>query len=210
MIGFLGKIVGRVFSGVVRAVVLGLVLMLGLVVALYGWQAHRKLERLLLTDYAGKGTTTWYETVARSKALVETRFPVTVRAYVKDTLAHNWVPVEGHGLVQAVLQWSPGQNQWVEEPREGLPFQSELRAKAITHNPLMGKVIEDLNDDDPIIREVAFRELKIRTGKDFGYRPLGAPDERARAVSEWEAWWVENKLKWTAGTVLDKVRKVLE
>lgn len=50
----------------------------------------------------------------------------------------------------------------------------------------------------------------IRTGQDFGYRYDASEAERAKAVAAWEKWWDENKVKYTGGQILDKVREILK
>jgi hypothetical protein len=49
-------------------------------------------------------------------------------------------------------------------------------------------LVNRLDDPDVVVRLAAHEELKQRTGKDFGYVPWAAPEERAASVSRWHAW----------------------
>jgi HEAT repeat protein len=50
-------------------------------------------------------------------------------------------------------------------------------------------LIERLQDKDPIVRISANEELKKRTGQDFKFVSWAEPDDRAKAVGRWRAWW---------------------
>lgn len=51
------------------------------------------------------------------------------------------------------------------------------------------RLLDRLDDTDPVVRMTAHEELKKRTGQDFGYVPWGEPAERGRAVVRWKSWW---------------------
>ena len=51
------------------------------------------------------------------------------------------------------------------------------------------KLIEHLQDADPVVRMTSNDALKRRTGKDFGFVPWASPEERTPAVARWTAWW---------------------
>jgi HEAT repeat protein len=50
-------------------------------------------------------------------------------------------------------------------------------------------LIGRLSDPDPVVRMTAIQALRRRTGQDLGFVPYADPDERARAVARWQAWW---------------------
>ena len=54
-------------------------------------------------------------------------------------------------------------------------------------------LIERLEDHDPVVRLVAYEELKKETGKSFGYVPWGHDGDRAGAVARWRSWWDEKQ-----------------
>lgn len=45
-----------------------------------------------------------------------------------------------------------------------------------------------LNDSDVVVRLAAHEELKLRTGRDFGYLPWGSTKERSKAIGRWQSW----------------------
>jgi HEAT repeat protein len=49
-------------------------------------------------------------------------------------------------------------------------------------------LVEGLADGDLQNRYKCFQALRVGTGKEFGYRHDGAPDERRQAVSRWLDW----------------------
>jgi tetratricopeptide (TPR) repeat protein len=53
-------------------------------------------------------------------------------------------------------------------------------------------LIEALRLSDLEIRTVAIQKLTAYTGQHFGYRPQSSPEERDRAVAQWNRWWNEN------------------
>ena len=46
-----------------------------------------------------------------------------------------------------------------------------------------------LNDEDEAVRLAAGRALRDVTGHDTGYRASAPPEERARQLELWRAWW---------------------
>ena len=50
-------------------------------------------------------------------------------------------------------------------------------------------LFEALRSDEPGHRRKAFDGLHGLTGLDFGYRPLGTPEERVVAAERWEEWY---------------------
>jgi hypothetical protein len=51
------------------------------------------------------------------------------------------------------------------------------------------RLIDRLDDPDPVVRMTAHEELRERTGQDFGYLPWGDAADRVRAVTRWRSWW---------------------
>ncbi len=68
-------------------------------------------------------------------------------------------------------------------------------------------MIERLDDPDEVVRMTANDGLKERTGKDFGFVPWGAVEERSRAVDRWRGWWKERSAQ-VAFPKDDALRKV--
>ena len=54
-------------------------------------------------------------------------------------------------------------------------------------------MIERLNDPDRVVRMTANDGLKERTHRDFGFVAWAPPEERAKAVGRWKAWWEERR-----------------
>jgi hypothetical protein len=54
-------------------------------------------------------------------------------------------------------------------------------------------MIERLNDADRVVRMTANDGLKERTRRDFGFVAWAPPEERAKAVDRWRAWWKERQ-----------------
>lgn len=71
----------------------------------------------------------------------------------------------------------------------------EVRAPALRLVKLFGgpeangDLIEALADPEMAIRMDAFRALRARTHKDFGYTPEGGEVARLKAVDDWRQWW---------------------
>lgn len=204
------KWIGKLFGGLIRTMLLGAMLLGGLAIGVYAWHVHGELkDAISAAGIAGQYSAS-YKLVTRKNATVETSWPLTVRVYVKRLDAHNWIPIEGRGLVSAVFQWTPDQDQWIQENHPEVGTAQRLKLEAMVRNPLYPQLIDGLKDPDIVVREVAIRELRIRTSQDLGFRADGSDKEREEAVARWETWWDENKTKRTAGDVLDKVREILK
>jgi hypothetical protein len=205
----IGKLFGFIFGGIVRAITTVVTLVLLAAIGLYAFQVHHKLGNAI-APHQGDGVTYWWEPVGKNKAGIELSLPFTVRVVVRETKDHNWIPLAGHGLVKSILVWSPGRNEWLVDEREGLSVSERVRVETIIKNPLLGSVIDHLEDEEVINRCFAHRELRMRTDNNFGYDPLGSSDSRVAAVAEWRAWWEENKLKYAAGRVLDALKGAID
>ena len=64
------------------------------------------------------------------------------------------------------------------------------------------RLIESLEDTDPVVRMTAHEDLKQRTRQDFGFVPWADAAERTPAVEQWKAWWrsARSAVTKTAGT----------
>jgi hypothetical protein len=58
-----------------------------------------------------------------------------------------------------------------------------------------GDLIEALADKEYGIRDIAFRSVRTRTKRDFGYEPGAGEVARIRAVDEYRRWWQMEKQK---------------
>ena len=71
----------------------------------------------------------------------------------------------------------------------------EVRAPALRltvffiSNDSIGDLIECLADEEDSIRAAAFKALKTRAHKDFGFDPAGGKVARGLAVDDWRQWW---------------------
>lgn len=71
----------------------------------------------------------------------------------------------------------------------------EVRAPALRltlafgTNEVNGDLIECLADSEYSIRSTAYKALKARTRRDFGFDPIGGEVARSRSVDEWRQWW---------------------
>jgi hypothetical protein len=77
----------------------------------------------------------------------------------------------------------------------------EVRAPALRLTILLGgddstgDLIEALADSEHAIRALAFKALKARTHRDFGFDAGGGQVARAQAVNEWRQWWQAEQRK---------------
>lgn len=138
--------------------------------------------------------------------------PLTFEAYVKSAKAQNWLDGGGAGLVSARYEWSHGGQSWVEDKAF-----AERQAGAVDERKkLAGRGFEvllaDLESDDQIRREIASKELQVRTGETHGYRYDAPAADRAAAVSEWKRWWADdrNRMKYGARRAADMGEKALD
>ncbi|MBL4848924.1 MAG: hypothetical protein JKY65_25660 [Planctomycetes bacterium] len=56
-------------------------------------------------------------------------------------------------------------------------------------------LIEALRLPDILIRKAAAAKLRVYTAQHFGFRAKGTPEDRAKAVSRWNAWWKKDGWK---------------
>lgn len=52
-------------------------------------------------------------------------------------------------------------------------------------------LVESLHSDNPQVRDISLKALKIHTGQTKGFRPQGTPAQRADAIRQWESWLEE-------------------
>lgn len=75
----------------------------------------------------------------------------------------------------------------------------EVRAPALRLTIVFGKkescgdLIEVLADEAYGMRSTAFKALKARTGRDFGYSPSGGELARAKSLQSWRKWWQDEQ-----------------
>jgi HEAT repeat protein len=77
---------------------------------------------------------------------------------------------------------------WQETHRALAPALAKLGSSAGVQ-PL----IEDLQNEDQLQRELTFSTLFAITGQHFGYEPSAAPADRLKAWSRLQAWWMQNR-----------------
>jgi hypothetical protein len=71
----------------------------------------------------------------------------------------------------------------------------EVRAPALRLTIAYGKadstgdLIEVLTDPDYGMRSTAFKALRMKFGRDFGYNPAGGELARQQAIDAWRRWW---------------------
>ena len=53
-------------------------------------------------------------------------------------------------------------------------------------------LIDALSDGQPAVREAAVVALRVISGKDFRFDPLGKDADRRKAQGSWKKWWDEN------------------
>jgi hypothetical protein len=138
--------------------------------------------------------------------------PFTFEAYPKALRAHNFYSGGGAGLVSARFEWSHGSQRWVRD----LDFEARQRQAADERKKLAergGKeLIDDLASLDAERREIAAKELYLRTGETLGYRYDAPEPEREEAIRNWKEWWSkdENRLKAGARRAIDAAQRALE
>lgn len=73
----------------------------------------------------------------------------------------------------------------------------------------IARLMEDLNDDDLIVKDFILQELKRRTGQSFGYKPFSYnPEELKGAIRQWNQWWEQNRDHLPEGRVPRPVSQV--
>lgn len=56
---------------------------------------------------------------------------------------------------------------------------------------LFAGLIQALQDDEPQVRKIAIKALKIHTGQTKGFQPGAAPELRREAVVRWQRWLLD-------------------
>lgn len=138
--------------------------------------------------------------------------PLTFEAKTKDGAGHNWLDGGAMGLVSGRWEWSHGSQAWVRDQAFEERQAAEVAERKRFARRVVDDLIADLADDDPIRREIAAKELFIRTGETRGYRYDAPAAERDRAVEAWKAWWADdrNKARYGAKRAIDMGQKVLD
>lgn len=120
--------------------------------------------------------------------------PVTFQAHVKLQKTHNWLATGGAaGLVSARYEWSHGQFQWVEDTGFAKRQADEVAARKKQSARGEEDLLKDLRSDDATARELAGKELVLRTGVDLGYVYDSPAADRERGAAAWEKWWQDDK-----------------
>ncbi len=141
--------------------------------------------------------------------------PFTFEAYEKRVHQHNWLLApRGFGLVSRRFEWSHSEQRWIEDRDFAQRQHGQVAARRRHAEGSVAELIDRLEAADPIVREVAAKELLVRTGETFGYRYDAPEAERREAIERWRAWWGEpaNKARYgaeRAGQVVDEVLDVL-
>lgn len=103
------------------------------------------------------------------------------------------------GLLLATLASSSGCSLAPKSFRDMIHPSPVVRARALGLDDkqpdwvVIPAMIERLNDPDKVVRMVANDGLKERTRRDFGFVAWSPPEERAKAVAAWKAWWEERR-----------------
>jgi hypothetical protein len=139
--------------------------------------------------------------------------PLTFETYEKLDDQHNWLLApRDFGLVSRRLEWSHAGQRWVEDTafveRQG----DAVAARAELTDGSVDELIDRLASVDAVTREVAAKELRIRTGETLGYRYDATAEDRRQAVERWIAWWKDpkNKARYGAGKAIEVVDEVLD
>ena len=77
----------------------------------------------------------------------------------------------------------------IENPSAVFRARAATLGEKLPDRKVIPKLIEHLEDEDPMVRLTANQELLRRTGRDFRFVPWGDAEERARSVAQWKAWW---------------------
>lgn len=64
-----------------------------------------------------------------------------------------------------------------------------------------GDLIEVLADKEYGMRSTAFKDLRRRTGRDFGFNPAGGELARVKSLESWRQWWQEEQRALAGGRV---------
>jgi HEAT repeat protein len=76
----------------------------------------------------------------------------------------------------------------LEDPVPVVRYQAATTLVKLGDQRGLRTLVEGLADGDLQNRYKCFQALRVGTGKEFGYRHDGAPDERRQAVSRWLDW----------------------
>jgi hypothetical protein len=197
-----------IFRGLIKMGLLGGVLVIG-----GGGYGYYRYAAAKLPDASG-GAVVYSATPCRATASLSGAgpIPVTFEALSKSVKAHNWLDGGRAGLVSARYEWSHGSQAWVKDAA----FEERQRAAVAERKKIAGQGIEELLKElgsaDAARREIAAKELLIRTGETQGYRYDAPEAERAQAIENWQRWWADdrNKMKAGAKRALDGAQKVLD
>lgn len=189
-------------------------LVLGLVGALGGSYGYYKLAARKLTKLqANEGAVITAGICGPTPSVSGGTLPLTFEAYVKDATGHNFLTTEGHiGLVRARYEWSHGNFAWIPDVGFAERQADLVAARKKIANRDADALIKGLKSDDPIVREVSARELKIRTNQTFGYAYDLPKEEREKATAAWDQWWAkdENRYRYGAKRSLDHMDGALD
>ncbi|GIW72145.1 MAG: hypothetical protein KatS3mg102_1687 [Planctomycetota bacterium] len=139
--------------------------------------------------------------------------PYTFETYTKLPEAHNWLlGPRGFGLVQARYEWSHAEQRWMPDLDFAARQADQVAARKSHAQGSIEDLLARLSDADPVVREVASKELRIRTGETHGYRYDAPESEREQAIARWRAWWQDpgNKARYGARRAVEVVDEVLE
>ncbi len=135
-------------------------------------------------------------------SLTGATLPLTFQAFVKGEEDHNWLDSgkKATGLVSARFEWSHGGQAWVEDKDFAERQAADVRKRQQLREAGIGDLIAKLRSEDAFDREIASKELKIRTrGETHGYRYDAPQEEREKAVKAWEGWWAKPATQATYG-----------
>jgi hypothetical protein len=140
--------------------------------------------------------------------------PLTFEAFVKSEDDHNWLASgrSGTGLVAARFEWSHGGQSWAEDADFAARQAEDVKKRQkLASGSSIQELLSKLRSEDEAEREIAARELKIRTrGETFGYRYDAPKEEREKAAKAWDEWWAkpETQFMYGARKVLDTFEKL--
>jgi hypothetical protein len=146
--------------------------------------------------------------------------PLTFEAFAKSHAKHNYLASgTTAGLVSARYEWSLGGFSWVEDKGFVERQQDAAKQRAKLAAADVPTLLKDLRSDDIVVREVAAKELYLRTGTTQGYAYDAARADRDEAAAAYEKWWADDhnralvKGRAVAGagaSVIDGAEKALE
>jgi hypothetical protein len=139
--------------------------------------------------------------------------PLTFEAYPKLARAQNFLDAGGsQGLVAARYEWSHGSQAWVEDADFAARQAGDVAGRKKIAAEGFDALLKDLESTYAERREIASKELLIRTGETKGYRYDASEAERAAAVAAWQRWWADdaNKMKYGAKRAVDFGQKALD